>query len=119
LNISTRLRVEAGNNVLIGGFIITGNAPKSVAVRGIGPSMAAVGINGFLADPTLQLRAANGALIVLNDDWQNNPTHAAQLAALGLAPQDSKEAGIVATLFPGSYTAILSGKNDGAGVGLV
>ena len=120
MNISTRLRVEAGNNVLIGGFIITGNAPKTVALRGIGPSLSGFGITDALADPTLQLRAAGGALIVLNDDWENDPAQAAQLAALGLAPQNSKESGIVATLSPGaSYTAILSGKNGGAGVGLV
>jgi hypothetical protein len=119
VNISTRLRVEAGNNVLIGGFIITGSAPKSVAVRGIGPSLAAFGINDVLTDPTLELRAANGGLIVQNDDWQDNSAQAAQLSALGLAPQDSKESGIVATLPPGAYTAILAGKNSGAGVGLV
>ncbi len=62
LNISTRLRVQAGNNVLIGGFIIAGNTLKSVAVRGIGPSLAAFGIPDALADPTLELRAANGVL---------------------------------------------------------
>src|SRR5205823_1768324 len=67
LNISTRLRVETGNNVLIAGFIITGNAPKNVAVRGIGPSLSAFGIPDVLADPTLELRAANGALIRQND----------------------------------------------------
>ena len=106
--------------MLIGGFIITGNAPKNVAVRGIGPSLAAFGISDALADPTLELRAANGALIVGNDDWQDNPAQAAQLTALGLALQDPNESGIVATLQPGaSYTAILAGKNGGTGVGLV
>jgi hypothetical protein len=120
LNISTRLRVETGNNVLIGGFIIAGNAPKNVAVRGIGPSLTSVGINDALADPTLELRAANSALLFQNDNWQDNPAHAAQLTALGLAPQHPNESGIVATLTPGaSYTAILAGKNGGIGVGLV
>ena len=120
LNISTRLRVETGNNVLIGGFIITGNAPKNVAVRGIGPSLTAFGINDALADPTLELRAANGALLFQNDNWQDDPAQAAQLTALGLAPQHPNESGIVATLNPGaSYTAILAGKNGGTGVGLV
>ena len=106
--------------MLIGGFIITGNAPKNVAVRGIGPSLAAFGISDVLADPTLELRAANGALILQNDNWQDDPTQAAQLTALGLALQDPNESGIVATLQPGaSYTAILAGKNGGTGVGLV
>ena len=113
------MRVEAGNKVLIGGFIITGNAPKSVAVRGIGPSLAAFGINDVLVDPTLELHSADGGLILQNDDWQDNLAQAAQLSALGLAPQDSKESGIVATLPPGAYTAILAGKNSGAGIGLV
>jgi predicted outer membrane repeat protein len=120
LNISTRLRVETGDNVLIGGFIISGSAPKNVAVRGIGPSLAAVGINNALADPILQLRAGNSALLFQNDNWQDNPAHAGQLMALGLAPQHPNESGIVATLSPGaSYTAILAGKNGGTGVGLV
>jgi hypothetical protein len=120
LNISTRLRVETGNNVLIGGFIITGNAPKNVAVRGIGPSLAALGVSDALADPTLELRAANGTLLVQNDNWQDDAASAAQLTALGLALQNPNESGLVATLNPGaSYTAILAGKNGGTGVGLV
>jgi hypothetical protein len=120
LNISTRLRVETGNNVLIAGFIITGNAPKNVAVRGIGPSLSGFGINDALTDPTLELRAANGALIAQNDDWEDNPAYAAPLTAMGLALQHPREAGIVATLQPGaSYTAVLAGNNGGTGVGLV
>ena len=120
LNISTRLRVEAGNNVLIGGFIVAGNAPKTIAVRGIGPSLTGFGVSDALADPTLELRAANGALIVQNDNWQDNPAHAAQLTALGFALRDPSESGLIATLNPGaSYTAILAGKNTGTGVGLV
>jgi hypothetical protein len=112
--------VEAGNNVLIGGFIVTGNAPKIVAVRGIGPSLAAFGISDSLANPILELRAANGALISQNDDWQDDQTQAAQFAAMGLALQDPSESGIVATLEPGaSYTAVLAGKNGGTGIGLV
>ena len=106
--------------MLIGGFIVAGNAPKNVAVRGIGPSLAAFGVSGALADPTLELRAADGTLIVQNDNWQDNPAHATQLTALGLALQNPNESGIVATLDPGaSYTAILAGKNGGTGVGLV
>ena len=106
--------------MLIGGFIITGNAPKTVAVRGIGPSLSGFGINDALTDPTIELRAADGALLLQNDNWQDDPAQAAQLTALGLALQDPKESGLVATLLPGaSYTAILAGKNGGTGVGLV
>jgi hypothetical protein len=121
LNISTRLRVETGDRVMIGGFIITGSGPKRVAVRGIGPSLTNFGITDALADPVLELRDSSGALLVQNDNWQNNATdQGAQLVSLGLAPQDPNESGIVAQLPSGaSYTAILSGKNAGTGVGLV
>jgi hypothetical protein len=120
LNISTRLRVQTGDNVLIGGFIITGSAPKTVAVRGIGPSLSAFGVPDPLANPTLELRASNGTLIVQNDNWQDDPLQAAQLTALGLAPTDPHESGLIATLNPNaSYTAVLSGSNGGTGVGLV
>src|SRR5207244_12427200 len=88
LNISTRMRVGTGNNVLIGGFIITGTAPKNVAVRGIGPSLGAFGVPDTLTDPTLELRGSNGTLMLANDDWQSDPTQAAQLSALGLGLQD-------------------------------
>jgi hypothetical protein len=119
LNISTRLRVDILNNVLIGGFIITGNAPKNVALRGIGPSLGSSGIPDVLGDPTLVLHDSAGALILANDDWETDPAQAAQLTALGLALQDPKESGIVVNLQPGSYTAVLAGKNQTTGVGLV
>ena len=118
LNISTRMRVDTGNNVLIGGFIVTGNAPKKVVVRGIGPSLAQFGIGDLLADPTLELRDSNGGSMP-NDDWQDNAAQATQLTALHLAPNDPKESALVATLQPGGYTAILAGKDNGTGVGLV
>ena len=119
LNISTRLRVDTGNNVLIGGFIVAGSAPKSVAVRGIGPSLMQFGITDVLADPTLELHNSSGALLMQNDNWQDDPSQAAQLTALGLGLQNPNESGIVASLPPASYTAILAGKNGGTGVGLV
>jgi plastocyanin len=120
LNIATRMRVETGSNVLIGGFIVTGNAPKIVVARGIGPSLADFGISDALANPTLELHAANGTVIAQNDDWQSDPTQAAQLTALGLGLGNPLESGLIATLPPdASYTAILAGKDGGTGVGLV
>jgi hypothetical protein len=113
------MRVETGSNVLIGGFIITGNTPKTVAVRGIGPSLSQFGITDFLADPTLDLHNGSGASLVQNDNWQDDPVSAAQLTSLGIPLQDPHESGIVATLQPGNYTAILAGKNEGTGIGLV
>jgi hypothetical protein len=116
------LRVETGNNVLIGGFIITGSAPKNVAVRGLGPSLTQIGISDALADPTLELHVSNGGITLVqsNDDWQDNPVQAAQLTALGLALPNPRESGLVATLDPQySFTTILAGKNGGTGVGLI
>ena len=119
LNISTRLRVETGDGIAIGGFIITGNAPKKVAIRGIGPSLGGSGLSDLLADPILELRDSNSAFVMQNDNWQDDPAQAAQLTALGLALQNSNESGIVATLQPGAYTAIMAGKNQTSGLGLV
>jgi hypothetical protein len=105
---------------MIGGFIITGSAPKRVAVRGLGPSLANSGITGALADPILELRDSSGVLLLQNDDWQDTPTFGEELSNLGLGLPHPKESGFVATLPPGaSYTAILAGKNGGTGVGLV
>jgi hypothetical protein len=115
LNISARLRVQTGDNVLIGGFIITGTEPKKVIVRGIGPSLAGFGLADVLADPTLELH--NGAAtLARNDDWRE---HQVEVLATGIPPTNDLESAIVATLSPGAYTAILAGKNGGTGVGLV
>jgi plastocyanin len=118
LNISTRLRVQTGNNVLIGGFIITGTAPKRVALRGIGPSLIP-NVPDALVDPTLELHESNGTLLLANDDWQDDPVQATQLSDLGIAPSNPAESGIVISLQPATYTVILAGKNGGTGVGLV
>ncbi len=119
MNISTRLRVETGDRVMIGGFIISGNAPKTVAIRGIGPSLANSGLSDVLADPTLELRGSAGALLAQNDNWQDDPEQAGQLTAFGLALPNPDESGIVATLPPGAYTALMAGKNQTSGIGLV
>jgi extracellular elastinolytic metalloproteinase len=120
-NISTRGLVQTGDNVMIGGFILGGSTAEAhVAVRGIGPSIQSVVPGGnVLADPTLELRDGNGALLIANDNWQDDPTSAAQLTAQGLALQNPSESGIFASLPPGAFTAILAGKNGGTGVGLV
>ena len=119
-NISTRGFVQTGDNVMIGGVILGGGTGStSVAVRGIGPSLGQIGLSNVLEDPTLELRDGNGALLVSNDNWQDDPASAAQLAAHGLAPQNSLESGIFTSLPPGAFTAVLVGKNGGIGIGLV
>jgi len=119
LNISTRLLVETGDNVVIGGFIIAGTDTKNVAVRGLGPSLTGFGISDALPDPTISLRDSHGLLIRANDNWQDDSVQAAQLTALGLAPTNAKESALVASLQPAAYTAILAGNNQGTGVGLM
>jgi hypothetical protein len=119
-NISTRGFVLTGNNVMIGGFILGGsNQDTGIVVRGIGPSLSRFGLSPVLADPTLELHDSNGALLISDDDWQDDPVQAAQLIAHSLAPTDPKESGIFAVLPPGAFTAILAGKNGGVGIGLV
>jgi hypothetical protein len=106
--------------VMIGGFILGGSSANAqVAVRGIGPSLSQFGLSNVLADPTLELRDSNGALLISNDNWQENPSSAGQLIQHNLALQDFHESGIFTTLPPGAFTAILAGKNDGIGLGLV
>jgi hypothetical protein len=102
---------------MIGGFIVTGNVPKKVAIRGMGPALASFGITDFLADPFLELRSSGGTLLQSNDNWKD--TQQTEIEGLGLAPNDNHEAVIVTTLTPGSYTALLSGKGGTTGVGLV
>jgi hypothetical protein len=120
LNISTRLRVEAGDNVMIGGFIITGNASKPVLLRGMGPSLAKAGIPAatILHDPVLELHGPNGSLIMRNDNWKDSPQRS-QIEGTIFAPSDDRESVIVATLPPASYTAVLTGKNKTTGIGLI
>jgi hypothetical protein len=119
-NISTRAFVGTADDIVIAGFILGKNSGNDrIVVRGIGPSLAALGVPNALANPTLELRDSNGAILVANNDWQDNPAQAAELTAAGLAPSSSLESGIAATLPPGLYTALLAGLDNGTGNGLV
>jgi hypothetical protein len=109
--------VGTGDNVVIGGFIITGNGPRRTMIRAIGPSLAAAGINNALADPMLELRVSGGSLIMANDNWRDSQE--AEIEATGLPPRNDLESAIVGSLAPGSYTAIVRGQNQGTGVALL
>jgi uncharacterized protein YkwD len=118
-NISTRLKVETGDNVLIGGFIVTGTQSKKVIVRAIGPSL---NLEGKLGNPTLELRDGTGALVASNDDWKNS--HSADRQAIidsTVAPTNDLEAAIVATLPANGagYTAVVRGANNSTGIAVV
>jgi hypothetical protein len=119
-DISTRAFVSTGNDIVIAGFVLGGDsADGSVIVRGIGPSLISSGVPNALANPTVELRDENGALLVANNDWEDDPAAAGEITAAGLAPTNPLESGIAAHLAPGLYTALLAGVNNGVGVGLV
>jgi hypothetical protein len=119
LNIATRLRVLGGDNVLIGGFIVTGTDPKKVIVRGLGPSLQSLGVSDYLADPTLELHYPDGTPVTFNDNWKD--TQRAEIENTGVKPTNDFESAIVATLPANGaiYTVVLRGKNDSTGVGSV
>jgi hypothetical protein len=119
-NISTRALVGTGSDIVIAGFILgNNNGDDRIVARGIGPSLTGLGIANALANPTLELRDNNGALLTGNNNWQDDPAQAAELTAAGLAPANPLESGIAATLPPGLYTALLAGETNGTGVGVV
>jgi len=114
VNISTRMVVETGDNVLIGGFIVYGTGQKSIAVRAIGPSLP---VPGALSDPILELHDATGAIVASNDNWRSSQKDA--IIAAGLAPSNDLDAALIATLQTGSYTVVVRGVNNATGVALV
>jgi glucose/arabinose dehydrogenase len=120
VNLSTRLRVETGENVLIGGFIVTGSATKQVVLRGLGPSLTLNGIAAgeTLPNPKIELHDSTGAVVATNDNWADS-SNATEISALNLAPGDPSESALLAELHPGSYTTILSDANGASGIGLV
>jgi hypothetical protein len=118
-NISTRMQVGTGNDVMIAGFIIEGSATKRVAVVATGPSLTQYGITNAMANPTLTLvRQSDQTVIATNDDWQSHVNSTALMTA-GFAPSNTLESAILIDLGPGAYTAIVSGLNNGTGVGVV
>src|SRR5213078_3231129 len=116
--LSTRGLVSVGDNVLIGGFIVTGPNPKSVALRALGPSLSGFGLSGVLTDPVLRVYNSSRTLIATNDNWQSDLNHFI-LEANGLAPANLLESATVQTLAPGAYTVIVRGKDSAQGIALV
>jgi hypothetical protein len=114
-NASTRLRVQTGDNLAIGGFIITGTDPKKVLLRAVGPSLS---LADQLADPILELRDSSGQTVAANDNWVDSPNKQA-ITNSTLAPKNNLESAILLTLTPGAYTASVRGVNNTTGIGLV
>jgi hypothetical protein len=116
-NISTRLPVGTGDNVLIAGFQITGNAAKQLVLRALGPTLTQFGVPNAMQDTTLELHNSTGAVIGFNDDWQDASN--AQSITPNLRPPNDFESAILTTLNPGAYTAILRGFHNSTGTALV
>lgn len=116
-NISTRMRIGSGDSAMIGGFIITGTESKKVIIRGMGPTLGTLGVQGALSDPFLELHNGSGAIIASNDNWQDASN--TNEIPNGFAPGDGRESVIVTTLPPGSYTAVVRGAHGETGVGIV
>ena len=125
-NISTRARVETGDNVMIGGFIVQGTEPKRVILRAIGPELGRFGVPDVLVDPTLELYDGTATLIASNDNWQHTiiggiitSDQVDDIRNSGHAPRHPRESAIIADLPAGNYTAIVRGVNNTIGVALV
>jgi hypothetical protein len=116
VNIAGRLLVGTGNNVGIAGFIMNGGTSKKVLLRAIGPSLSGSGVTNPLQDPVLELHDSTGAVTV-NNDWRTNQE--TEIQQTGLAPSDSRESAIIATLAPGNSSVIIKGSNDSTGIGVV
>jgi hypothetical protein len=117
VNLSTRMRVGTGDNIGIGGFIISGITPKHVIIRALGPSLTQSGVPNALADPVLELYHSGPAPIASNNNWRD--TQEAAIKGTGIPPANDLEAAIDTTLTPGNYTAVVRGNNSGTGVALV
>ena len=118
LNISARAMIAGGDNVLIAGFIVSGDEDKTIVLRALGPSLSTAGVSDALPDPIITLFDASGAMIATNDDWESD-ARANEIASAGLAPASNLESATVQTLTPGAYTAVVRGKADAGGIGLV
>ena len=114
INLSTRALVGTGERVLIGGLVIQGSQPATVVLRAIGHSLAARGLPNALADPQIELRNVNGALVAQNDDWIGDP-NAETIASYRLDPPNSFESALLRTLSAGNYTAIVRAFDNGDG----
>nr|MBP7143420.1 immunoglobulin domain-containing protein [Opitutaceae bacterium] len=120
INFSARNQVGVGENILILGFVITGDTPKTLLFRGVGPTLANYNVPGFLVDPRIRIYSGGGGILAENDNWGGNTATADAIARTNAFPliAGSRDAALVITLPPGLYTAHISGVLDTTGVAL-
>jgi hypothetical protein len=116
--IGTRANVLTGNDALVSGIVIQPSG-GDLLLRVLGPSMTAAGVSNVLADPTLELRDSNGVLLMVNDNWRDDPSQEALILASGIQPSDDHEAALVINLPAGSYTGLARGRNNATGIGYI
>lgn len=114
-NISTRGKVETGDDVMIAGFVVDGSDSMQVYVRTLGATLSNYGIENPLQDPKMTIKDSQGNIVGENDDWNNN----ADVIATGSEPTDDKESALVLTLQPGAYTVVVEGVNGATGTAIV
>ncbi len=120
LSISSRSRVQTGDDVMIAGFNAgegTTDGSSTVLVRALGPSLTSYGVSNVLQNPTLQVYDRTGSVIASNDDWMQ--TQRTDIEATGLAPGNPMESAILLTVPPGAYTAIVRGVGNTTGTALL
>jgi hypothetical protein len=103
----------------IGGFIVSGSAPKHLLLRAMGPSLSQLGVPDVLADPVLELHRPSPFAPIINDNWRDDPAQESAILATGIAPTNNLESAIDVTLNPGAYTAVVRGKSNTSGVALI
>lgn len=124
LNLSTRGRVDPGEGALFAGFVVAGNTPKRLLVRGIGPALGNFGVGGTLADPVVTL-FRDGTAVLENDDWDSSADASREIAEASASvgafplPAGSRDACLLITVPPGAYSARVAGKSSGRGIALV
>ena len=116
INLSTRGLVQTGARALIAGCSVAAES-NDVVVRALGPSLRALGVDNALADPVVTLYDSNANVIAVNDNWKDSQQN--EVESTGLQPPDDLDAALVVRLARGNYTAIVTGKNGSAGIGLV
>ncbi len=122
VNVSTLGFVGTGQQALVPGFVIGGNAPKLLLIRAVGPGLAQFGVGSLLADPQLAVAPLGGDLTVAtNDNWGNAAELTAAFTQAGAfaLPAGSKDAVVVVRLPPGGYTVVVSGVANTTGTALV
>jgi hypothetical protein len=121
INISARVQVGTGGNILIAGFVVGGSTSRTVLIRASGPALAPFGVSGTLSDPELKLYAGN-TLLGSNSGWGGKTeitTAAASVGAFTWGDPSSNDSAILATLSPGAYTVQVSGASNDSGIALV